>query len=356
MPAPAPSAEIEAACDACDRALLDAELRVEASRERGHALLEAIYADPADHGSRAVYADWLLERGDPRGELIALQLLRDHGEPQRARMLELEAAPARAWLGPIAEACTAVWFDAGFPVGGVVDAERLIACRDAPEWRTFRALTFARAQAIPLELIGAPTLRNLRFLGGVAASSIYAIRRQGHDLPITGLGVASEYGLGQYELSRLYELAAHLGLDELGFDNVPRDRFASLFAYPEAPRITRLRLRPQADMVALIETLPGHVTTVELAAADRTGWAFTWSRRAVERRWSRLAIEHRPTATDVVAPVGALATLVGALPDDQLEACALRLIGSRAGRAELAALAAALARQTRMAELALPAR
>ena len=56
------------------------------------ALLQAIYDDPDDDDARAVYADALIERGDPRGEFISLQLadtsqsrkqarkiLRDHG-------------------------------------------------------------------------------------------------------------------------------------------------------------------------------------------------------------------------------------------------------------------------------------
>jgi uncharacterized protein (TIGR02996 family) len=36
----------------------------------------AIAADPDNPGVRAVYGDWLVERGDPRGELLALQLAR----------------------------------------------------------------------------------------------------------------------------------------------------------------------------------------------------------------------------------------------------------------------------------------
>ncbi len=42
------------------------------------AALEAnIVADPADPAAYAVYADWLQRRGDPRGELIALQLAQE---------------------------------------------------------------------------------------------------------------------------------------------------------------------------------------------------------------------------------------------------------------------------------------
>jgi len=34
----------------------------------------AILADPEARAAYAVYADWLLERGDPDGELVAVQL------------------------------------------------------------------------------------------------------------------------------------------------------------------------------------------------------------------------------------------------------------------------------------------
>jgi uncharacterized protein (TIGR02996 family) len=37
----------------------------------------AIIADTDDVGAYTVYADWLLERGDPRGELITVQLARE---------------------------------------------------------------------------------------------------------------------------------------------------------------------------------------------------------------------------------------------------------------------------------------
>jgi uncharacterized protein (TIGR02996 family) len=38
------------------------------------ALLAAVQADPADYQARAIYADWLEERGDPRGEYLRLDM------------------------------------------------------------------------------------------------------------------------------------------------------------------------------------------------------------------------------------------------------------------------------------------
>jgi uncharacterized protein (TIGR02996 family) len=65
-----------------------------------------IYANPDDDEPRAVLADLLQSRGDPRGELIALQLAvaagrgTDEGD---ARIEELVRDYGRAWLGPLHE-------------------------------------------------------------------------------------------------------------------------------------------------------------------------------------------------------------------------------------------------------------
>lgn len=60
----------------------------------GEALLAAVLANPDDDGPRLVYADWLLERGDVRGEFIVLQV-------QAAR---LSAGPERVDLEARAQA------------------------------------------------------------------------------------------------------------------------------------------------------------------------------------------------------------------------------------------------------------
>ncbi len=66
------------------------------------ALLAEVYATPNDDAPRVVLADALLERGDPRGELITLQLARGReGEPS-PRELELLKKYGKQWLGPLA--------------------------------------------------------------------------------------------------------------------------------------------------------------------------------------------------------------------------------------------------------------
>jgi uncharacterized protein (TIGR02996 family) len=51
------------------------------------ALLAAVYANPADDAPRAVYADALVEQGNPLGELIQLQLGTRKGSKKRAKEL-----------------------------------------------------------------------------------------------------------------------------------------------------------------------------------------------------------------------------------------------------------------------------
>ena len=70
---------------------------MDASRKRE--LLDAVYADPESDAARLVLADWLQENGDPRGELISLQLSRAAGTREgRAREKELLASGRKEWL------------------------------------------------------------------------------------------------------------------------------------------------------------------------------------------------------------------------------------------------------------------
>src|SRR5206468_7966092 len=86
--------------------------RPEESMPTEEAFIQAIIADPDDDAPRLIYADWLDERGDPRGEFIRVQcaLARmDEWDPRRwdlkRREQDLLAAHKRAWLGTIAGKC-----------------------------------------------------------------------------------------------------------------------------------------------------------------------------------------------------------------------------------------------------------
>ncbi len=79
-------------------------------------LIAEVVARPDDDGVRAVLADLLQARNDPRGELISLQLLASRGNRDRDdRIRELLERHARGWLGPLCEAARGCQFDRGFP-------------------------------------------------------------------------------------------------------------------------------------------------------------------------------------------------------------------------------------------------
>lgn len=71
--------------------------------DRGTALLAAVCADPEDLVARMVYGDWLVDRGDMRGELIRVQceLLARPSEALAAREKELSRAYGAAMLAPL---------------------------------------------------------------------------------------------------------------------------------------------------------------------------------------------------------------------------------------------------------------
>ncbi|MDP1826570.1 MAG: hypothetical protein Q8L48_25090 [Archangium sp.] len=81
-------------------------------------LLEQVLAAPERLELRHVWADALLERGDPRGEFVALQLKASDGlttPKDQDRRNALQRKHQRAWLGPLADVLMAstVRFEAG---------------------------------------------------------------------------------------------------------------------------------------------------------------------------------------------------------------------------------------------------
>src|SRR3954471_11038649 len=72
-------------------------------------LEQALVENPDDLASHMAYADYLTEQGDPRGELIRVQLALEEGsrpKAERDRLKKQEGAllraNAEAWLGDLA--------------------------------------------------------------------------------------------------------------------------------------------------------------------------------------------------------------------------------------------------------------
>src|SRR5262249_46385768 len=130
-------------------------------------LLAAVYAAPFDDGPRAVLADYLLERNDPRGEFIALQLKRgDKAPSQRER--ELLRTAGRTWFdGLDDDGARDIELARGFPIGARPGGE----CR-APGGATIETLRLRRGDDA---FRGSPLLTALRRLHAVQPAWLPAI-------------------------------------------------------------------------------------------------------------------------------------------------------------------------------------
>lgn len=117
------------------------------------ALLAAVYADPASDDARLVYADWLTERGDPRGELIQLQCL--GGPSARPRVRELLAVHGARW-SRVPVGASSVEFERGFPARATLVRGADIA---DPAWATVHTLT---SWTLEPGVLRWPHLRRLR--------------------------------------------------------------------------------------------------------------------------------------------------------------------------------------------------
>jgi uncharacterized protein (TIGR02996 family) len=128
------------------------------------AVQAALFADPDDVAAHAALADLLIERNDPRGEFIQVQLaLEDEGIPfaerkrLRHREHELLTAYQRVWLGDLAEPL----MDCARPDRDDFDRG---AYRFARGWLDGIRLPFEFNDELAAALAASPALRLLRQL------------------------------------------------------------------------------------------------------------------------------------------------------------------------------------------------
>jgi uncharacterized protein (TIGR02996 family) len=87
-----------------DPELIELERSLQAAPEESDLLvrlLACVYADPEALAPRLVYADALVDRGDPRGEFILLQCQRPDDPDARARAQQLLEEHLLLWLGEL---------------------------------------------------------------------------------------------------------------------------------------------------------------------------------------------------------------------------------------------------------------
>ena len=138
-------------------------------------LFTQVYAYPSDDAVRAVLGDLLQQRGDPRGELIALQLAR-HGKSKRptARETELERTWRRTWIGPLGE---------------YIEEEKLVFERG------FLARARRSTIGLPPEIVAADQWRTLTHLANVGIYDLTLLTRMPSLRHVSSLAPSVLHGL-----------------------------------------------------------------------------------------------------------------------------------------------------------------
>lgn len=179
LPAPllAQCAELEAALGPDAFARKRAASRSASERRMLEGLVALVYASPEDDEPRLVYADALLERGDPHGELITLQIARSRGDrtpvnDARERDL-LTDGNKRAWAAPLSS-CGLCIFERGFPEE--VWTQDPISRRLArhPAWSLVTRLSGATPAALR-EMMAQPNFQRLHRLGWLRPENVDAL-------------------------------------------------------------------------------------------------------------------------------------------------------------------------------------
>lgn len=142
-------------------------------------LLALVYEDPHDLSRRQVLADSLLERADPRGEFIALQLART----DEKRQLALIKKHGKTWLGPFAKVVDDFTFEDGFV--SRVQLKHLTLAQfqvlsAAKEWATVKRVRHGVQRF-------SRTMISLEDPGAVSAEALRGYLRDKLSLPISQL-------------------------------------------------------------------------------------------------------------------------------------------------------------------------
>jgi len=254
----------------------------EAPRD-GQTLLDAVYAAPHDRDARLVYADFLQDRGDPRGELIMLQL-QPPTPARKRREHELVEAHAETWIGKLTRITTWVEFELGF----------LARCGLAkiPKW------AIGMREWTTVEHVG---LSDDWDRGGLVELVTHATMKS-----LASLRISTRV------LDGLLAARGTTPIRTLTLDGrIDAARFAALAAAPLFGALAELHVRGTIDGAGIAGSRFTRVTH-ELA-----GWDVGWS-RGDDERLSVLAIQLKPKGD-----AEPMVKFLESLPNDVLSAVSL---------------------------------
>ncbi len=268
------------------------------------AFLALIAARPSDRALRRVFADWLLERDDPRGEELALWAKSELTAAERRRFDRLSRANLHKWLGSLARA---IAVDREEQPQCRVEGGLLTSVRLAPmpleEWAALVgdrrlatveaiALEPARIYAPPPAFLAHPVLRNLKRLecgpealhsAGSVAFSLEWLKLHSWQYPDEIEALPAFAGLGSV---RQLVLALH----QRAGDAEP-----TVVEQPVAERLVDELLAAKAVKALDAFELDLHCTTTLEGAARVLLSAAAQMRRARRRSLARFALRYYDT-------------------------------------------------------------
>lgn len=217
---------------------------IAAAAKQGDELLDAIFDNPEDDGVRLVYADWLIERGDPRGEFIHIQYKRrDRGLSPTEEKHEkaLLKKHLHTWLGPdLARAVDpkqGLCFERGFPIKIELEESHpnLLGCRAFTTVEEIALSGGTRDSAIFLH----PVLARLRALRSVSGQYLMKLMTSRLPMGIVILG-GDDWLLNDTTFARMREVMPRLR--EVEFGGEPRD-VATIVKSSLGQQLTRATVR-----------------------------------------------------------------------------------------------------------------
>ena len=261
----------------------------------GAALLQAIYEAPDDVSKRLVYADWLTEQGDPRGEFIQLQVQRREGKAAKGaatRERELFTEHWQKWLGGLKHLPRkGLVFEGGF-----LDTARPNSTPDPKpiEWTTCRTVDFSdQAFGPDKRFTESPPLRNLRRIIGLRPPSTYgsdgtvilAGSRLAERLEVLGLNTSTDL---RDPPPQIPDLSAFKQLQELWwFDRYyPLFGLGAVLKHPVASRLKAFRGgNDYGDVFSLTRNAAGRLSVMRITLAKKWADQAGKALRQVEPGW-----------------------------------------------------------------------
>lgn len=224
------------------------------SRQDEAALLAAIVANPADDAPRAVYADWLLEQGDRRGEFIQLQLARAKGRQSpeaKEREKQLFVDLRGALMGPLNErfAKSGLEFKRGFLAKGT--PYRLV---DDPRLSLLEQLDAERLTEKDLGTTPLSSLTSAKSVRPTVLARLLTLAPRLESVGLTTLG----YGDWRTAIAEARPVK-HVSIDQRLYLDQPVALVNDFFALPFARELETLSvgpLREAFDVAALVKVPP----------------------------------------------------------------------------------------------------